>query len=98
MTELDLLIALAETFILGELLVLIPVLYMLGIFLKRTPVLEDWLIPWIVVVAGVVFALVLAGLTPEAVIQGILIAGVTVLTNQLYTQTKNREAAAIEED
>lgn len=94
MTELiasDAMVELAKTFIMGELLILIPVLYFLGFIMKRTEQLPDWLIPWLIIALGILFAVLLVGLTPEGILQGILIAGATVLTHQLYKQTTERE-------
>lgn len=81
----------AKTFIMEELLILIPVLYFIGFLLKRTKNVQNWMIPWIVMGLGIVFSLLLVAPTPEAIIQGILIAGATVLTHELYSQTVNRD-------
>lgn len=92
-----------EDFIKPELLVLIPVLYLVGVAVKRS-VVRDKAIPFIlgavaVVLAGLyVFsttdisgakAAVMAVFT--AVTQGILIAGTSVYANQLYKQFKKEE-------
>lgn len=84
-----------EKYLLKEMLILIPVLYIIGMILKTTPKVRDWLIPWILLVIGVVFA-VLVGMGAEmsivdAVLQGILVTGVTVFANQLIIQTKYKE-------
>ena len=84
-----------EKYLLKEMLILIPVLYIIGMILKTTPKVRDWLIPWILLVIGVVFA-VLVGMGAEmsivdAVLQGILVTGVTVFANQLIIQTKYKD-------
>ena len=75
-----------------KMLVLVPVLYIIGMFIKSTPKVKDWLIPWILLGLGLVGAVAI-GITTgvpivDAVIQGILVTVVTVLTNQLIIQTK----------
>ena len=36
--------------------ILIPVLYIMGMVVKKTPCIPDWLIPWILLVLGMVGA------------------------------------------
>lgn len=81
-----------SSYLIEKMLVLVPVLYIIGMFIKSTPKVKDWLIPWILLGLGLVGAVAI-GLTTgvpivDAVIQGILVTGVTVLTNQLIVQTK----------
>ena len=80
-----------SSYLIEKMLVLVPVLYIIGMFIKSTPKVKDWLIPWILLGLGLVGAVAI-GLTTgvpivDAVIQGILVTGVTVLTNQLIVQT-----------
>lgn len=83
------------TYLIDKMLILIPVLYVLGTFIKNTPNVKDWVIPWVLLVIGVVAAVAIglgAGIPiPEAIIQGVLVTGATVLTNQLIVQTKKQE-------
>lgn len=74
-------------FIVQQALVLMPALYILGMMLKNTEKIEDWLIPWILTVLGVVGAIAIMGFNINAIIQGILVTGVTVYGNQLLKQT-----------
>lgn len=81
-----------SSYLIDKMLVLVPVLYIIGMFIKSTPKVKDWLIPWILLGLGLAGAVAI-GLTTgvpivDAVIQGILVTGVTVLTNQLIIQTK----------
>ena len=69
-------------------LILIPVLYVIGMFLKALEFIKDKYIPCILLVIGVAFCIALIGLNVNAVIQGILVAGATVLGNQLIKQYK----------
>ena len=79
-------------YIIEQALILIPALYVLGIMLKQTNKIKDWTIPWILLVVGIIGAISLIGLNPNAVIQGILATGAAVFTNQLIKQnTKKRE-------
>jgi len=85
-----------EKYLIEQMLILIPVLYVIGMLIKGTPVVKDWVIPWMLLVIGVIFA-VLVGISADipivdSVIQGILVTGVTVFANQLFVQTKyNKE-------
>lgn len=78
-------------YIIEDALILIPALLVLGWMLKKTPRVEDWLIPWILVIIGIIFALMIMGFTASALIQGILVAGAAILIHQLYKQSKNKE-------
>ena len=69
-------------------LILIPVLYVIGMFLKALEFIKDKYIPCILLVVGIAFSVALIGLNVNAVIQGILVAGATVLGNQLIKQYK----------
>lgn len=74
-------------FIIKDSYILVPVLYVIGVFLKRTPKIPDWLIPWILLGLGMIGAFFLSGMKLSGVLQGVLVAGVTVFANQLYKQT-----------
>lgn len=79
-----------------ENLILVPVIYILGIFLKRFSKFNDKYIPiTLLLIASIlsflinnVFSLVALG---NSIIQGILITGVAVLGNQLYKQMQNNK-------
>lgn len=81
----------AMSYITQEALILIPVLVILGTVLKRTPKVPDWSIPYVILGAGVLFSIAMEGLNPDAVIQGILVAGVSVLGNQLIKQFNKKK-------
>jgi hypothetical protein len=78
-------------YIINEALIIIPVLWILGSFLKKTPRVQDWTIPWVLLVAGMLFAIGIIGFNVDAVVQGVLVAGAAVLGHQLLKQTTNRE-------
>lgn len=77
-------------YVIQEALILVPVLYVIGMFIKGTPSIPSWVIPWIMLALGVIGATAIVGLNVQGVIQGVLIAGVTVFTNQLIHQTVNK--------
>lgn len=78
-----------------ELVILIPVLYVVGMFLKKTERIPDRLIPILLGLIGIFIAslyeIVLVGYGLEAlymgIIQGLLCAGCTVYAREVYKQT-----------
>lgn len=64
-------------------------LYVLGVFLKAVPKIPNWVIPFILTAAGVVFGMLILG-GAGGVLQGILAAGLAVLVNQGYKQVKEQ--------
>jgi len=92
-----------QDYIKTELLVLVPVMYFIGIGLKKSK-LPDKLIPTVLGIFAVVLASVWVLSTTEisglketasaiftAVTQGVLLAGASVYVNQLYIQAKKEE-------
>lgn len=73
-------------FVPEQLLILVAALYVIGIFLKASKI-ADWTIPWILLSVGILGAIGIEGISVMAVIEGIICAGVAVLTNQLIKQT-----------
>jgi hypothetical protein len=71
--------------------ILIPALWIIGYIIKKIPKCPDWIIPFILLALGIIGAIGLIGLTVDAVIQGVLVAGVTVLTHQLIKQAKKKD-------
>ena len=78
-------------FISKEALVLIPVLWIIGTFLKLMPKMPDWFIPFILLVVGEVGAILLIGANAQAYIQGVLVTGAAVLGHQLLKQAIYKE-------
>ena len=89
-----------EKFIRPELLILIPVLYIIGIGLKKSR-LRDTLIPlvlggisvalsavWVIATSDIFTLKDVANALFVAVTQGVLAAGASVYCNQLYVQSK----------
>ena len=92
-----------EEFIKPELLVLIPVLYLIGAGLKKSKKISDSLIPMILGGVGVilsalwVFASIkitgnkeIATAIFTSVTQGVLVAGASVYANQIYKQISKK--------
>ena len=92
-----------QDYIKTELLILVPVLYFIGIGLKKSKILDKW-IPSILGLSAVVLSAIwviattdISGLQETAsaiftaVTQGILVAGTSVYVNQLYIQVKKEE-------
>ena len=92
-----------EEFIKPELLILIPVLYFVGIGLKKSK-LSDTLIPlllggisivlsgaWVIAASDISTLKDVAYALFVSVTQGILSAGASVYFNQLYVQSKKKE-------
>ena len=86
-----------------ELLVLIPVMYLVGVAIKKSEV-KDKVIPWILgaisIVLSAIYTLATSDLNTAAnillavftaITQGVLIAGASVYVNQLVVQTKKDE-------
>jgi len=61
-----------------EAIVLIPVLWVIGMILKRSRSIYDNAIPLVLLVCGIASSMLLLGLNIRAIIQGILCAGAAV--------------------
>ena len=92
-----------QEYIKTELLILVPVLYFLGIGLKKSKMPDKW-IPLILGISAVVMSAIWVIATADisgvqeaasaiftAVTQGVLVAGASVYVNQLYIQAKKEE-------
>lgn len=72
-------------------LILIPVLYVLGAILKGLEFIKDKYIPCILLVLGIGFTIGILGFNVDAIIQGVLITGASVLSNQIIKQVNKGE-------
>ena len=92
-----------QDYIKTELLILVPVLYFIGIGLKKSKLPDKW-IPlalgfcaismstiWLIATTNVSGIQEAASAIFTAVTQGILVAGASVYAHQLYVQTKKEE-------
>ena len=73
-------------------LILIPVLYVIGYIIKHTNILSNRWIPLVLLVISILFSIFLLN-DPiiDRVIQGVLIAGVTVFIDQVKKQNFEKE-------
>lgn len=72
-------------------LILIPVLYIIGMIVKNTEKVKDKYIPVILLIAGIAGAVGIMGVNADSVVQGVLVTGATVYTNQLIKQSTKSE-------
>ena len=79
-------------YIVDDGLIVIPVLYVIGYIIKQTNILSNRWIPLVLLVIGIIFSIFLLN-DPivDRVIQGILIAGVTVFIDQVKKQNFEKE-------
>lgn len=59
------------------------VLCIIGKFLKQTPKIPNWSIPYILSIIGIISCLFILGINFSSVLQGLLLAGVSVYVHQL---------------
>ncbi len=86
-----------------ELLILVPVLYIVGVFLKGSKKVDDRNIPLYLGVVGIVLAAVFVSTTVDgtlsgwiqglfaSVTQGVLLAGMAVYSNQIIKQSSKEQ-------
>ncbi|WP_066868896.1 phage holin family protein [Clostridium mediterraneense] len=77
-------------FIPHQLLILVAALYVIGTILKKTPKVQDWMIPWILLVIGIIFSVIICGFSATSILQGIICSFGSVGINQLYKQTVSK--------
>lgn len=92
---------LLKEFIKPELLILIPVLYLIGVMIKNTMLIKDKFIPLVLGLLGIILAVIWLLATEgtdnifmavfTALTQGILCAGASVYIDQLIKQAKKEE-------
>lgn len=78
-------------FITENALLLIPVLNIIGAIIKNTEKIPDKYIPVILLLFGIIGAVAILGISPESILQGVLVAGTAVYGNQLVKQIKKKE-------
>lgn len=67
--------------------IMVPALWVIGYALKQTPKVPNWTIIWILLGISLIFAFFIMGFTIDAVINGIIAAGVAVFGHQMLKQT-----------
>lgn len=91
-----------QEYIKSELLVLVPVLYIIGLGLKKSKLKDKW-IPLVLGITGIMLSAIWVIATSQitniqevsaalftAVTQGILAAGASVYANQIYVQAQKK--------
>ncbi len=78
-------------FIIEKCLILIPALYIIGCILKKAEFIKDKYIPIILLPLGILGTIAINGISIESTIQGILVTGATVYSNQVCKQIKKDE-------
>ena len=78
-------------FVTENALLLIPVLNIIGAIIKNTEKIPDKYIPIILLFFLFLWAVAILGLSPESVVQGILVTGTAVYGNQIVKQIKKSE-------
>ena len=78
-------------FVPEQLLILVAALYIIGVFLKDSKKIKDYLIPWILLTISIGFSIAINGISATSILQGIICTGVAVLSNQLIKQTLKGE-------
>lgn len=82
-------------------MILVPVLYLLGLGIKKTTLIQDKLIPVVLGLSGVVLSIIYVLATADlsggkniamaiftGLTQGILVSGTSVYANQIFKQFK----------
>ncbi len=72
-------------------LILIPVLVVIGQIIKNIQLIDNKWIPLILLPLGVVGAMALGGWAVDAAIQGVLVTGAAVYSNQIVKQMKTEK-------
>ena len=72
-------------------LILIPVLVVIGQIIINIQLIDNKWIPLILLPLGVVGAMALGGWTVDAAIQGVLVTGAAVYSNQIVKQIKTEK-------
>lgn len=73
-------------YIMDNALILIPVLLVLGKIVKEIEKISDKWIPLILLPIGIAGSLALGGISADSVIQGVLVTGAAVYSNQVVKQ------------
>ena len=58
-------------------------LFVIGLFLKQTPKVPNWSIPYILGVLGIIACNIIMGFSIESTAQGIIVTGLAVYVHQL---------------
>lgn len=76
-------------YIVESALVLVPVLNIIGMIVKNTEKIPDKFIPLILLFFGILGTIAILGVSPQSVVQGVLVTGTAVYGNQVVKQLKS---------
>lgn len=79
---------LIEAFIEESAFILIPVIYIIGMFLKTIEFIKDKYIPFILLCIAIIISIALNGFNVNSILQAILCSGLAVFFNQSIKQLK----------
>lgn len=74
------------SYIVESALILVPCLFVLGLIIKAIPNIPNWIIPFVLLVVGVLGACGILGFSIPSALQGILCTGAAVYVHQLIKQ------------
>jgi len=74
-------------FIRESAIILIPVIYFIGIFLRQTPFIPEWSHVWIELLFACIACLLYYGWEIQSVVQGILVTGVATVYKDIVDTT-----------
>ncbi|PAE42699.1 phage holin family protein [Bacillus sp. 7884-1] len=78
-----------DSYIRPDAFILVPVLYIISLFLRQTPFIPLWTHAWIQMLFAVIACLLYYGLEIQSVVQGILVTGAAVISTNLFNSTIN---------
>lgn len=64
-------------------------LFVIGLILKGTPFIPDWVILWIVMFLGIILNLFISGFSVQSSVEGVISAGLAITAHQTIKQTKD---------
>ncbi|MCC0678946.1 MULTISPECIES: phage holin family protein [unclassified Clostridioides] len=76
-------------FIPEQLLILVAALYIIGECCKKYKQLNNKYIPVVLLLLGIFFSIWILGLSPNAILQGVICWGISIGLNQTYKQFKD---------
>ncbi len=78
-------------YLIEDALIIVPVLFVIGRIIKETPRAKDWIIPYVLLVIGILLSSFTLGFSADAMMQGVLAAGIAVFSNELVKQAVERD-------
>lgn len=78
-------------FLIEKAWIVVAALWVIGRFIKETPNVPDWLIPYLLLPLGITGTVSLMGFHADAVLQGVIVTGVAVYGHVLLKQAQERD-------